>query len=58
MPVWAHSGRELFYCKQSGAMVSIMAVPISPGQSFEFGAAHQIAQGRYARPIFDGLCEW
>ena len=52
-PVWAHSGRELFYWKQSGAMVSIMAVPISPGQAFEFGAAHQIAQGGYARPVFD-----
>ena len=52
-PVWAHSGRELFYWKQSGAMVSIMAVPIPPGQAFEFEAAHQIAQGDYARPIFD-----
>jgi serine/threonine-protein kinase len=52
-PVWAHSGRELFYWKQSGALVSIMAVPISPGQAFDFGTAHQIAQGGYARPIFD-----
>jgi hypothetical protein len=51
--VWAHNGRGLFYWKQSGAMVSIMAVPILPGQAFEFEAAHQIAQGGYARPIFD-----
>jgi eukaryotic-like serine/threonine-protein kinase len=52
-PVWAHNGRELFYWKESGALVSIMAVPISPGQAFDFGTAHQIAQGGYARPIFD-----
>ena len=36
-PVWAHNGRELFYWKESGALVSIMAVPISRGQAFEFG---------------------
>jgi eukaryotic-like serine/threonine-protein kinase len=52
-PVWAHSGRELFYWKQSGAMASIMAVPITPGQAFESKAAHPIARGWYARPIFD-----
>ena len=52
-PVWAHSGRELFYSKQSGALVFITALSISPGQAFDFVTAHQIAQGGYARPIFD-----
>ena len=29
-PLWARNGRELFYWKESGELVSIMAVPISP----------------------------
>ena len=53
-PLWARNGRELFYWKESGGgLVSIMAVPITPGQALDFGASQQIAQGRYARPTWD-----
>ncbi len=52
-PLWARNGRELFYWKESGDLVSIMAVPISPGQTFDFGAPQQITLGRYARPSWD-----
>ena len=52
-PVWARDGGELFYWKESGALVTIMSVPIAPGTEFDFGASHQIVQGSYARPSWD-----
>jgi serine/threonine-protein kinase len=52
-PVWARDGRELFYWKASGLMVSIMAVTILPGPRFDFGAPRRVVQGRYAHPGLD-----
>ena len=40
-PLWAHNGRELFYWKESGDLVSVMAVPISAGQALDFGAPNR-----------------
>ena len=46
MVVWARSGRELFYLKLDGTMVT---VPIEPGGrgGFSAGVATSLFQGRY-----------
>jgi eukaryotic-like serine/threonine-protein kinase len=45
-PIWARSGRELFYVTLDGTM---MAVPIeASGTSWKVGSATQLFQGRYA----------
>ena len=52
-PVWGPGGRELFYWTEDGPIVSIRAVPILPGATFDFGAPRQVVQGRFARPSWD-----
>ena len=52
-PLWAKDGKELFYWRERGATVSIMAVPLVPGASFSFGEARELFRGAYARPIWD-----
>jgi serine/threonine-protein kinase len=43
-PLWARSGRELFYTTPTGAM---MAVSIDPGPPLSFGAPTKVFEGNY-----------
>jgi hypothetical protein len=44
-PLWAHSGRELFYLAPDG---SVLAVPVEPrGTTWSAGSATKIVEGRY-----------
>src|SRR5262249_28175317 len=43
-PVWAHSGRELFY--RNGD--KMMAVPVTTSETFKVGKPEQLFEGRYA----------
>ena len=43
-PLWARSGRELFYLVESGRM---MAVPIRPGPTFAAGKPQVVFEGPY-----------
>ena len=53
MPVWARDGRELYYWTDAGGTVTIMAVPILAGPTFNWGAARAVIRGRFATPTFD-----
>jgi Tol biopolymer transport system component len=44
-PLWAHSGRELFYLAPDGAL---LAVPVAPrGATWSAGSATKLIDGRY-----------
>jgi serine/threonine protein kinase/Tol biopolymer transport system component len=45
-PVWARSGRELFYVVSAEA-VRMMAVPVQGGTTFSAGNPHVLFEGRY-----------
>ncbi len=49
-PVWAHSGRELFFrSNRAGRRGSIVAVPILPGQAFVMGDQKELFPDRFRR---------
>jgi serine/threonine-protein kinase len=51
-PVWAHSGRELFYAvaDDRGSTAKIMAVSVQPGSILTFGTPHVVVDGPYLTP--------
>ncbi len=49
VPVWARSGRELFYRNAD----KVMAVEVVPGPSFRAGTPKTLFEGRYARGGYD-----
>jgi hypothetical protein len=51
-PVWAHSGRELFYAvaDDRGSTAKIMAVSVQPGSTLTFGTRHVVVDGPYLTP--------
>jgi hypothetical protein len=52
-PVWSRDMKELYYWTESGGVVTIMAVPLIPGPSFNWGAATSAIRGRFPRPSDD-----
>ena len=52
-PLWARSGRELFYVSIASAG-RIMAVPIEPGPTFSAGNPQMIIDGPYAGSLSSG----
>ena len=52
-PMWARSGRELFYLvapPQGGAIDKMIAVPIQPGSTFAAGPPQVVFTGPYVAP--------
>ncbi|MBI3698667.1 MAG: serine/threonine-protein kinase [Acidobacteria bacterium] len=50
MPVWAQSGRELYYLSPDG---TLMAVEVETGARFRAGTPRALFQGRYAGSSYD-----
>ncbi|MGH6692691.1 MAG: TolB family protein, partial [Gammaproteobacteria bacterium] len=50
MPVWARSGKELFYLEPSGAL---MSVPIESGRTFRAGNPAKLVEGGYVAPLLE-----
>ncbi len=49
-PVWAHSGRELYFrAARAGGSRSVVAVPILPGAGFAMGTQRVLFEDRYFR---------
>jgi Tol biopolymer transport system component len=51
-PVWARSGRELFYFVGSGRTAGLMSVPIQPGATFTWDKPRLLFEGPYIGPNF------
>ena len=52
--VWSRDGRELYYWKENGESISIMAVPLASGRNFEWDRRHvELVRGPYAKPSVD-----
>jgi eukaryotic-like serine/threonine-protein kinase len=51
-PLWARSGRELFYYvgNVGGSTAKIMAVSVQPGTTLTFGTPQVVVDGRYLTP--------
>ena len=46
-PLWARTGRELFYLATGSDGFRVMAVPIQPGTSFTAATPQALFEGRY-----------
>jgi serine/threonine-protein kinase len=52
-PVWSRDGKELYYWKVDGPVVSVNAIPIAPGARFTPGESRELFKGPYAQPAWD-----
>jgi serine/threonine-protein kinase len=53
-PVWSRDGRELFYWRDHGDTISIMAVTLLNGPGFAWNRQpRELVRGRYASPSYD-----
>jgi serine/threonine-protein kinase len=55
-PVWSRDGRELYYWKENGDTISIMAVALKAGQTFDWDRARphtEVVRGSYVKPSWD-----
>ena len=52
--MWSRDGRELYYWRDNGDTISIMAVTIASGPTFAWNTRHvEVVRGPYAKPSWD-----